>query len=351
MAGEFTKPTALVAAQVGQLAKSDDYNKNLALIAKDSFIPVDVDGSPADGDLGDETIGTNGTLIEDLKVRTGKALKVYDAGGVLSETIAWTALTGLERYTIKSFADLSSGSYTTGDYHIATVTTGIFTKDYIYLKITTGSGRSEIVPYDGQNIFLETNSAMYFYNTVLWEASTRKILIEEVVASSVASVIFATGIDSTYESYAIEITNMQPATDSVEARMEVSEDGGSTWKTGATDYNWVFEGRDSGNSGLGGGSSNDTHIKLSDFSAVVKIGNYTNSAYNAEIKLFNPSSASIYKSFKGSVTYRTSNASVIFASLNTGGLYKGTANAINAIKIYMSSGNISVGTFRLYGLI
>ena len=101
MAGEFTKPSSLIAAKVGQLAKADDYNKNLALISKDSFIPVDADGLPADGDLGDETIGTNGTLIEDMKVRTGKALKIYDASGNLLNTANWSNLITSSSYIDK----------------------------------------------------------------------------------------------------------------------------------------------------------------------------------------------------------------------------------------------------------
>ena len=168
MAGEFIKSSTLTPAVAGTLATAESYNKNLALIAKDSFIPVDEDGTPTDGDLGDETIGTNGTLIADTKVRTGNSFKIYDASGNLLNTVDYTDFVNVLDYTITSFADLSSGSYTTGNYHIATVTTGIFTANYIYLKITTGSGWSEIIPFTKQHIYLVTDGSMYYYTSSTW---------------------------------------------------------------------------------------------------------------------------------------------------------------------------------------
>jgi len=168
MAGEFTKPSSVVPFVAGTIAKASTMNANFAALGKDSYTGFDEDGTFQDNDLGDETLSTNGILVADAKVREGKDLKIYDASGNLLNTIPWADLVNVLDFTITSFADLSSGSYTTGNYHIATVTTGIFTANYIYLKITTGSGWSEIVPFTKQQIYSVTDNAMMWWNGSAW---------------------------------------------------------------------------------------------------------------------------------------------------------------------------------------
>ena len=101
MANEFTKGTTVIPAITGKLARASIMNQNLALMGKDSLIGFDADGTPQDTDGGDETVGTNGSIIADLKVRSGKALKIYDASGNLLNSANWANLLTASTYIDK----------------------------------------------------------------------------------------------------------------------------------------------------------------------------------------------------------------------------------------------------------
>jgi hypothetical protein len=87
MAGEFTKSTAIVPAVVGTVANPDEYNQNIAGQSKDAIVAIDADGNFIDGDIGDETLGANGTLVTNLKLREGGNLKFYNASGVFQNNV------------------------------------------------------------------------------------------------------------------------------------------------------------------------------------------------------------------------------------------------------------------------
>lgn len=87
MTGEFVKNTSLRPAVLGAIADPDEYNKNFGSIAKGAIVGFDADGNYADADFGDETLGSAGALIKDLKLRNGGALKIYNASGVLIGTV------------------------------------------------------------------------------------------------------------------------------------------------------------------------------------------------------------------------------------------------------------------------
>lgn len=87
MAGEFIKPSSISPAVIGAIANPDDYNKNIAGQSKGSIVPIDIDGNFADGDLGDETLATNGALINNIKLREGGLVKVYNSSGVFQNNI------------------------------------------------------------------------------------------------------------------------------------------------------------------------------------------------------------------------------------------------------------------------
>ena len=87
MAGEFTKSTAIVPAVVGTVANPDEYNQNIAGQSKDAIVAIDADGNFIDGDIGDETLGANGTLITNMKLREGGNLKFYNGSGVFQNNV------------------------------------------------------------------------------------------------------------------------------------------------------------------------------------------------------------------------------------------------------------------------
>jgi len=63
-------------------------------------------------------------------------------------------------------------------------------------------------------------------------------LIQTQVASTSATIDFTTGLDGTYNEYLFSLSSIIPATNATVLNMRISTDAGSTWKAGATDYNW-----------------------------------------------------------------------------------------------------------------
>lgn len=123
MAGEFTKPNNITPAVLGQIANPDDYNQNIAGQSKGAIVGIDVNGSFADVDLGDEALITNGALIKNIKLREGYYLKFYNASGVFQRNvnldIASSTLAGLSYATYQSFFGYSSAT-------AISVTAGLF---------------------------------------------------------------------------------------------------------------------------------------------------------------------------------------------------------------------------------
>jgi hypothetical protein len=173
---------------------------------------------------------------------------------------------------------------------------------------------------------------------------TGLVRIQTQIASSSAQIDFDIGFTSDFDEYVITLTNAIPATDGASISARFSEDAGATFKAGATDYVYGFAiGNVSG--GANSGSSGDGGILVS--------GGMSNSATaggcNGEIKIFGTSGAS---SNKHLTCLTSSPAQTTFAEniFSCAGRMKLDANAINAIRLLASSGNIASGTFTLYGV-
>lgn len=352
MAGEFTKGTALIPAIVGTLAKSGTYNKNLALIAKDSFIGVDTDGTPQDTDGGDETIGANGALIADLKVRTGKSLLIYDSSGNLLNTIPYLDLVNILDFTITAFYDLNAAEgtpWTTGKYYIATATGGSFTANYIYLKITTGSGWSEIVPFTKQQIYSVTDGAMMWWNGTSWEFVKTNVLLQtQTISSPVASVNITSVIDGTYNKYIVEFIDIVPSADNVSFESRISQDNGSNWKSGASDYLSNAHFINTANFDFSNTLGAVPSMRLSGLSPD-GLSNVSDETYNGRLELYNPSATTTEKQFLGTCVYKEAN-SFLAGSRTMVNSYVADNAAYNAIQLFMSSGNIASGIIKIYGV-
>ena len=172
------------------------------------------------------------------------------------------------------------------------------------------------------------------------------VLIETKSVGTVASLDFTAGITSTYDRYEIDINGVFPISNSVHLIFEVSQDGGSTWKTGASDYRWgrQFFALSATPSLSATGSNGDTSINL--FPQVAN----TNSqdAQKGKIILFNPSASSMLKFVQWDIS---GNQAGTYYKLEGLGMYQTDANAINAVRIRYSSGNINVlGSVCLYGI-
>ena len=159
------------------------------------------------------------------------------------------------------------------------------------------------------------------------------------VTSGVSQVDFTSGIDSTYKNYMISFTDVHPATDSVTLRMRISIS--STFKT---DANYIF-----------GGIGRESDAGLISFSSTGggefllnhNVGNASNESTSGNIILHNPSGTTFNKTFEADVTGITAggrgNKTIV------GGFYN-SSSAVDGVRLFMNSGNIDFGTFKLYGI-
>lgn len=174
------------------------------------------------------------------------------------------------------------------------------------------------------------------------------VLIQQIVASNQATVDFTVGVDDKFKFYILEFWGVRPATDSVELRFRVTTDGGSTWASGASDYSYAIEAPHDGTTeaNLHVGSNGNTLAFLT-LDGQVAPGNAANRDINGWVKVFAPSDTTVYKRWRGMLEYTDKNGA--YRALDVMGSYNATT-AVNGFRFLFKSGNVSVGTFRLYGL-
>lgn len=135
------------------------------------------------------------------------------------------------------------------------------------------------------------------------------------------------------------VFNLLPVTDGVALILRTSTDGGSTFPSGATDYQWE---------GTVGGvttTSNDSGIQIS---AGVSVGNASTEGISANLFMYYTTSTARWPLFKWEGAFVDNAGSpVIRAPSGAGG--RKTAEDTDAIRLLFSSGNISSGTWTLYG--
>jgi hypothetical protein len=172
--------------------------------------------------------------------------------------------------------------------------------------------------------------------------------IKTVTASAVATVDFVNGsggvvLDGTYKAYAIVISDLVPATDNTSLYMRTSTDAGSNYDAGSSDYDsgGVEVEIDGSISATGYGAENTAFMNI-----CPNIGNDTGESASVTIYLFNPAGTKYCKA-KWSAVRDTAAGNVV---TTTGcGRRQSTAD-VDAVRLLMSSGNITSGTFTLYGL-
>ena len=169
-------------------------------------------------------------------------------------------------------------------------------------------------------------------------------LIATATASSSATIDF-TGLASTYAAYKIVVSVLLPATDGVEFWMRTSTDGGSTYSSTANDYSYVNEG--TGSSVVGGRATTGTAIHLIDGAIFATLNNASTDESVWNIIFYNPADSTTKKK----AVWHGHTSGGITPGMIAGCGMRNADTAVNAIRFMMSSGNISTGLFKLYGLL
>jgi len=217
-------------------------------------------------------------------------------------------------------------------------------KGAIWSASSTGVANTLPVGPDGQVLTADASSV----GGVKWAIPGLNLLCPAKVASVSASVSFTSAdFDWTlYDEYEFHIVGLRPATDAVYFTCNISTDGGSTWKTGASDYAWAYHTTSSGAAATDNGNNGDSRIVLAD----QETGLTNNSTYAGRIIIRFPTPSAVFVkalTVDGAYTIPTTFQQKRYTG---SGQYVNATTAINGIRFQPNTGNISVGTFYAYGI-
>jgi hypothetical protein len=169
------------------------------------------------------------------------------------------------------------------------------------------------------------------------------VLLDTKTASASATLNFTSLITSTYDTYMFDLQDVVFSVANVSLLFRTSTDNGTTFNAGATDY------YQSGNQNVSGSTSTIAfilngadHVLLANV-----IGNAAGYGFNGTLKLFNPLGATLHKFGEFKTAYVSNPGE--HASVQ-GSFRRAAITAVNAVRFLPSSGNITSGVIRMYGI-
>lgn len=173
------------------------------------------------------------------------------------------------------------------------------------------------------------------------------VMLNSATASASAVIDF-TGLTSTYDVYLVKMTHVIPATNAVSLNLRFSVDNGSTFESGATDYKFAVNAYAASGVSKSQGSTGNSAIALHGTDNITNTTSH--GGLSGVIVLYGLSATSTQKSCSFNTVY---DVSTNFSACYGGGVAAGSAlqtNDVDAIRFFMSSGNIATGEFYLYGI-
>ena len=179
------------------------------------------------------------------------------------------------------------------------------------------------------------------------------VLISTQTASGSATLSFTSGIDSTYKKYVFKFTDIHPAAVSYFS-VNFSDDGGSSYDLAKTSTSFIAY-HDEADSATR--LTYRTGYDLAQGTGVQPLGGDTMGVTNdncgaGHLDLYDPSSTTFVKHFisRFSPNYNASDGSTPYAHDGFTAGYINTTAAVTAVQFAMSTGNIDVGTIKMYGI-
>ena len=177
--------------------------------------------------------------------------------------------------------------------------------------------------------------------------------IKKLTASSSSTLSFVDGssdvvLDNTYKEYMFIFNNIHPATNGANLTFQGNSAGGSGYNETITSTNFnPFHLEDGSEALLRYMTAQDQAQGTSFQSISEDIKNDNDGSGSGFLHLFNPSSTTFVKHFIARTNFSGNNNYSVNAHIAG---YCNTTTAIDGIQFKFASGNIDVGTFKLYGV-
>ena len=158
-------------------------------------------------------------------------------------------------------------------------------------------------------------------------------------ANNSASISFTSAISASYNTYLLNFSNVYPASNNEPLQMVISTNNGSSYITSSYQaglVNWSYN----QSPGLGGNANSTSAVLLNN-----GVTNSQSDAASGQLWLSNTGNGGSFYCW-GNATGTAGGTALIIQIAGTNNV-----TGVNAIQLAMGSGNITAGTFSLYGLV
>ena len=179
-------------------------------------------------------------------------------------------------------------------------------------------------------------------------------LIKTLTASSSATLSFLNGtssvvFDDTYDSYVFKFIDIHPASDDKDFGFQVDVGTGTSYAQTITSTSFLAEHTEGGSSGsLAYNTSRDQANGTANQIIASGVGNDNDQACSGELTIFSPSSGTFVKHFMSTSNVAHNNQ---FTQNWFIAGYINTTTALTRVQFKFNSGNIDVGTIKMYGIL
>ena len=172
------------------------------------------------------------------------------------------------------------------------------------------------------------------------------VLLATETASSSATLSFTSDIDDTYDEYVFRFYNIHPETDGQQFRFQTSTNTGSSYGVTITStYFLAYHKEDGSESALSYITGSD-QAQTTNFMVLGSGDAENDSGISGYMHLYNPSSTTFVKHFMA----RTINDPSGYAQDEFTAGYFNSTSAIDAVQFKFASGDIDVGSIKMYGI-
>lgn len=169
----------------------------------------------------------------------------------------------------------------------------------------------------------------------------------QTVAAAASATVDLTAISTYYDNYMVTLTDVQPETSGANLHMRISQ--AATFRAGASDYGYVKQGYDSTPGYFQSASTGAAQILL----AASVASDTTSKNFFSTVYLSKPTQTARVKPIMWEQAW-TDGAGHICkehgSGFYVGTTSGGTTSAIDGARFLMSAGNITTGSFSLFGL-